>query len=461
LSSGAPGSAELYEAYQQIPDSGSFDQHAYNAGASQQQVLLTSPAAGLYYLRIHADGSSTYSLTATVQPLTLTQVKPNVVSNSGQATITLTGADFAPGNTVTLTSGSTSIPAAVVRYQNSSTLYATFNLAGAQAETYDVKVVSGTQTTTLPQAVNVTTGGGGQLSIQFVIPSDVRAGRIVTGELLYTNVGQSDLVAPIIDLSSPTGTLFTRDLTGQPDDSQDEFVAAGQQGPGGILEPGESVTVPLLVEAPSTGGQNMEIDASYIADTNTTPMAWAYVSDALNTFAVSDPLLPTVLSAMESSIGPTWGDYDAMLAANATLLPAAAGSPQDEDTLLQQEYNKVEASLSSSISGSVVTSSPLLELAGQHVEATNATDSSNYVAYILNDGSFVLPNLTPGSYSLQVEGAALVPPGLAAITVTSGIPVTGVTVNVVPEVVVAGTVQGAPMVSPFRTQPSPFSRVRQ
>ncbi len=250
-------------------------------------------------------------------------------------------------------------------------------------------------------------------------------------------------------MTSPTDTLFTTDLSSQPTDTEEEFLAAGQEGPAGILEPGESVTVPLLVQAPAVAAHHsMVIDSPYIDASNSGPMTWAYASDALLSFAGSDPLEPTVLAAMETMIGPTWGDYDAMLAANASLLPASAGSPQDVDTLLQQEYEKAEATLTSSISGDVVSSSPMLQLAGQQIEATDTTDSSNCVATILNDGSFVFPDVDPGTYTLKVDGAAVVSTTPGIPTVAAGTPLAGVTVSVVPQDVVAGTVQdpiGAPV----------------
>lgn len=46
LSTSSPGGAELFEGYQYVPGSGNFDQHAYNATSSQQQVLLASPQTG-------------------------------------------------------------------------------------------------------------------------------------------------------------------------------------------------------------------------------------------------------------------------------------------------------------------------------------------------------------------------------------------------------------------------------
>src|SRR5205807_199381 len=105
--------------------------------------------------------------------------------------------DFLPGNTVTLISGNTTVGATQVTCQNSSTLYATFNLAGVPAGAYTVQVNNGTQTTSLPQGLNVTAGTPGKLDVKVVMPNVVRAGRIFTAQIVYRNTGLTDLPAPL------------------------------------------------------------------------------------------------------------------------------------------------------------------------------------------------------------------------------------------------------------------------
>ena len=78
------------------------------------------------------------------------------------------------------------------------------------------------------------------------------------------------------------------------------------------------------------------------------------------------------------------------------------------------------------------------------------TVGSATVGYILNDGSFVLPKLSAGPYSLQVEGADVVSTAPSALNVVSGKPLAGVVVTVSPQTVVAGALSdghGAPVTS--------------
>ncbi len=198
LTTNSPGGAELYEGYQYLPDSGQFDQHAFNATSSQQQILLTSPQAGTYDFLIQSDASTdvSYSLTASLLPFELTSVTPNTVANAGNVTLTLQAANFAPGSTVTLISGNTTVAASQVQFQSNSELYATLDLSNVASGVYNVQVSDSTDTTSQSQALNVVSGSAGQLAIQVLMPTAVRAGAVFTAQVVYTNEGLTNLVAP-------------------------------------------------------------------------------------------------------------------------------------------------------------------------------------------------------------------------------------------------------------------------
>ena len=67
-------------------------------------------------------------------------MSPNQAGNSGTTTVTIQGAEFTAGTTVSLVphGGGTAIAATQVTFQASTTLFAQFNLAGAAAGSYDV-----------------------------------------------------------------------------------------------------------------------------------------------------------------------------------------------------------------------------------------------------------------------------------------------------------------------------------
>ncbi len=448
------GDIELYAAQGFIPTPSDFQFKSRQFNVTNPTLVIPAPQAGVPYFiiafgRIVSAPPTTFNLSASTIPFSVTGVSPSTVANGESVTVEITGGQLEADATYQLTGPGGVFTANSIFLGDSSTAYATFNLNSAAIGTYTVVVNKTGDTASLPGVLNVVAGTPGRFQISVTMPSAARVGRVFTAYLNYSNVGQADLVAPIVFVNSQNGALFTRDLSAQPSVTEESFLAAAEEGPAGILRPGQSVTVPVRVQAISG---TTEIETSYIDASNDTPIAFAYVEDRVNSIEAGDPLLSTVLAAMESAI-ETWGDYVTTLASNATLLSRSVGDPTDLDRLLHLEYEKVKATLGSSISGTVTSPNSEVLLTGKRIQAVSTTDPSGIigtaiVGYLLNDGSFVLPSVPAGTYTLEVQDAVVVSTTPGIITVATATPLTGVEIVVEPQVLVSGTVfdaQGIPV----------------
>ena len=130
-----------------------------------------------------------------------------------------------------------------------------------------------------------------------------------------------------------------------------------------------------------------------------------------------------------------------MLRQNASLLPPSAGNNQDpaRDALL--EIERATAAVGTSITGTIQSTDPSVSLAYQTVIATNETTGDIFGAQTLNDGSFILDSVTPGTDRFQVDGTIV--QGTPAAQVTSGQAVTGVDLTLAIGGVIHGQIPSA------------------
>ena len=169
------------------------------------------------------------------------------------------------------------------------------------------------------------------------------------------------------------------------------------------------------------------------------PLDWDAVVPEISADVTEAANWPAVYAQLQQTFGTTWGQYISVLDHYATLLPASVGDPSNPTDVLQLAVNQAVAAVSTSISGVAVGTAPGVLLAGNTITATNGTTGDIFTTNILNDGSFVFPTVTAGSYTFTVPGD-LIDGSPAPVTVNAGQAVTGVTVTLDPEVTLSGQV---------------------
>jgi hypothetical protein len=436
----------IYVSFNSLPTT--YDAE-FQSTLTQADPTLAVPATlgGNYYVLVHnlSGRTGSFSLTASTAGLTLLQASPSTVGNAGQATLSVSGLDLGPGTTFTLNGPSGSITGTTSPESGSTLAYVTFNLSGVAAGTYGLKAVSSDGTTsTLGGAVQVTAGGGPDLVATLIGDTTVRVGRSSVFYFQYANIGDDDAGAPLITLTSPAGVTMGLDASEPPAEVLLQFLGINQNGPEGVLPPGASFQIPVYFTVDVSDPFMIGSEVAGTSDSQT--LDWQAVEPEISPAVTGAANWTAVYAQLEQMTGDTWGQYISMLDQYATLLPASVGDPSNPIDVLQFAVNQAVAAVSTSISGVAVGTAAGVMLAGNMITATNGTTGDIFATNILNDGSFVFPTVTAGSYTFSVPDD-LIDGSSALATVNLGQAVTGVAVTLDPEVTLSGriTAGGVPV----------------
>ncbi|MBD0257027.1 MAG: hypothetical protein ICV83_15020, partial [Cytophagales bacterium] len=275
---------ELYLRYGNVP-SRAVSVFSYGtAVAGSQEIIVPALRTGTYYLMAY--GASTVAQSQSVQlkaeviNFELRNVAAREGGNTGAVTVKLSGAKFEPDMQVQLTDAVLgTVTAHYAEWVNTTSLFATFNLAGAKLGTYDVVLKKNNgETATLPDGFKVVAGTGGSsgvaggggggggftcsivnvgveelLGTDVQHPANTRVNRVVPMTINFSNSGNVDLPIP---------ARFLVSMRGAPVGFTAEELAEGKQelyiefkelnGPKGVLRPGASgsITVYAMSSAP-------------------------------------------------------------------------------------------------------------------------------------------------------------------------------------------------------------------
>jgi uncharacterized repeat protein (TIGR01451 family) len=272
-------------------------------------VLVFSPylAAGTISARIHANYSDFH----------LSSVAPSSVGNSGKATVRFTGTGFSGDCSVALIDSSgNSASGAIVLIPESTTMFATFDLAGLLPGTKSVRMdKQGQQSAILSNALVVSSGGDANLQINLTSPPEVRPGREYQCLLEYQNTGVQDMAAPVIfveldgdgSLSLPNAALSTNRGV--------SIYGAGEHGLG-ILGPGMGGQILLRCGVKSSVGQlALRVSA---ASGSSAEFVWDSLISSVLADGYSSNNLAAVWPQVVSAIGQNWNDVETTLGNIAT-----------------------------------------------------------------------------------------------------------------------------------------------
>ena len=439
---GSPASENnaIYVSFNSLP---TIYQSDFQSSLAGPNPTLAVPAtlSGNYYILVHNQSGSpgAFNLAASLSGLKLLQSSPATVGSAGQATLTVSGLDLGPGTTFTLIGNGSPITGTTSPESSSTLAYVTFNLSSVAAGAYVLRAANSDGTTgDLSGALRVTAGGGPDVVATTLRESTVRAGRAGVMYVQYTNMGNDDAGAPLIALISTPDVPIGLDPNQAPADVEGQVLGINRNGPAGVLPPGATFKFPVYFIA-DTQPFDIELDVAGTSDSQ--PLEWDAIVPRISADVTGAANWPTVYAQLQQMSGSTWGQYVTVLDRYATLLPAMVGDPGDPIAVLQLAVNQAVAAVSTSISGVAVGTAPGVLLPGNTITATNSTTGDIFTANILNDGSFVFPTVTPGSYTFTVPGDLIDGPP-APVTVNAGQAVTGVTVTLDPEVTLSGQVTG-------------------
>jgi RHS repeat-associated protein len=323
VSAAAAGATAIFVSRRVLPTPGSFDVRAQEYVPNEQAVVAETVADSTYYVLVEAQfgaaATSSFTITADLPGLSITQVSPNQGGNSGRVTVRVAGTDFTSSSQVQLVSGATSIAATSIDFQDATLLYATFDLTGQPVGTYDVSVAANGSSAVAPGAFQIVAGVQSPLTFNLIAPSNWRHDRWTPMIVEVQNTGNTDIVAPVLRLSVQNAMIrfASDDGAGSPDQT---FLAISPDGPAGILRPGQVSDIAFYFSSPLRGpGRVLPFTLDAPADTSQS-IDWNSLSQPARPLFVSTEAWNVVWSNFTGQFGTTVADYQSTLAGNASYL---------------------------------------------------------------------------------------------------------------------------------------------
>jgi subtilase family serine protease len=422
---------ELYVSYGKTPTRGDFDFGYAEPFAADQEILIPNTEAGTYYILAYGNSvpnsgagfPTGYTIEAEIIDFAVLDDNYGVGGTAGNRTIEINGNKFDRNTTAYLRSESGEKLVATNYYWVDSTrFYPTFDLTKATPGIYDVVVKNANgDEAVVDDGLEVVAGGGTQLKVDLDLPEAVArpfhdpAGRF-NGYLNWFNDGINDALPPVLEVSStapisldpknistagvpekPLGNINVTHLFGS------SFVHYGViegDGPPGIILPGQGGQLPFYGAIdPNPESIITNVNLFELSD----PYPWEDIKDNLQPALMTDEEFEPIWQQLIAQVGTTWGDYLEMLSRNANLLPEELLEIYSPNDILAQEMWKAQASLGTSISGSLSAEDLDIDLGGRTVIAKGTTNGEVFTALTLNDGSFIFPDLPAGQYEFSVS----------------------------------------------------------
>jgi len=317
---GDAGRAALYLRRGLPPTLSSYDATGNIPNQADQELRLLEPVADTYYLGVEG-GSGSYTLSADLTTLNIRQVTPDEVGNGGTVTIRILGDGFHPDAQVQLIAPDQTVIEGDEYYDDSTRLFATFDLAGASAShgVYDVVVTNpAPASATLSDAVRIVNRSNLLFTARLSMPAIARPGRVIECRIEYTNTGKLDIAAPILTLDSGLDDTAWKLPSGNDwiEGPDFHFMGLSSEGMPTILRPGQTESIVVQLRLPLAGDQ-VKVTLSSVGavpnDGSNILIDWQEFEDDVRPPDMSPEDWAVLLAQLQAEIGDTWGDYATML----------------------------------------------------------------------------------------------------------------------------------------------------
>ncbi|WP_342361882.1 CARDB domain-containing protein [Terrarubrum flagellatum] len=418
LDSSADASNELYVRYGAAASQNAFDFTAKTAFDADQQIVIPTASAGVYYLAIKlrnlANGSQSYTVRADVAPFSVDSVTVNTIGDAGDATVEVKGAKFTSATRFELR-GATGDPVVgeIVTLADASTAFVKFNASGAARGVYDLAAIDGSVTSILTGGVTIEELVGQDIAIKIDGPSQIRVGSFGNGQpaggnyfakVLYANTGNVDGPAPLILVSSSNGTHIG--LSADHLQSAPVLIIGGSStGRADVLRPGESGSAQVIFAGAFIDGLGFDAEAPHEGETIGD---WNVIEAALRPFDVNGPQWAAFWAQIQPRLGDTWGDLGAAL--NRLMVQfSPEGDPiRDARELITKIFATEPDYLPTlDASGSLFDASTGVALSGvslslYRIDGDEVAFAGSAVTNGL--GAFSFKGLAPGVYRYAIDG---------------------------------------------------------
>jgi RHS repeat-associated protein len=349
---------ELYVRQAAPPTPADFQYHSADPQQSRQHVLLPQAAAGDWYALVYGEPATApgqYQLTATSGTLLIAAVTPDLSGDGTDTFLTVSGLGFTFGTAVELRGAGGTAFGGTVEDFASDRLTARFAAHAVPPGVYAVRVSRPDGgTAQLDGAVTIVTGGTPRLEVHLDAPAALPVHGISSVLYVeYANNGDAAMPAPVVALHASNHALMTLDPslvvggfdTATPPDGYGDTVqilAAGATP--GLLQPGESVRVPVYWAGEQQPWDFSVVQFSLTVSTadQTDPIDWNALQASLQAPHMSPEVWAAVFANFHSQIGSTWGDYVRTLDDNSAYLARLGESVTDVRRLFSFELQQAD-----------------------------------------------------------------------------------------------------------------------
>jgi len=260
------GSNEMYLKYNQLSTRLNYEYtHSYPY-LGNQELLVPYLFKGNYYLMLYGRTSISTRQNINIKPEILNfevrSINSNKGGNTGKITVVLLGSKFNSYMKIRLVKGNDTIHAEELQFVDITKVFVRFDLKDATPGFYDVIVEHLCEgIITIQNGFEIKNGTPNYLSVNAIAPNNVRNGRVASFTVEYANLGNTDIVAPSIDIKSYAGSPISIDAAGLSNNATFLHIPLQIQGePNNILRPG--VTGSIVIYTRTVAGLGFTISVS-------------------------------------------------------------------------------------------------------------------------------------------------------------------------------------------------------
>jgi RHS repeat-associated protein len=335
-----------------LPTLSSYDARTTERAQSDSYELLTTPTqAATYFLSVFNRDVSAPTIRVRVLARLvdrhLSSMLPSRAGNTGRVTVQISGLGLVEGMQIQLErSGVAPMVASSVTRSSPQALSAAFELNGATAGTYTLRVKeSGKPDLLLANAFSVTAGIGPRLEARIEVPSAVRPQRFGTAWLIYANTGDADMPAPVFVVSTRGNAIPLRLGEAGPFETQPvQALGINTSGPAGVLPPGASGRIPIFFQA-ATNERQISFSLE-VLDASNAPVNWNALEAELRPADFEPTLWNGVWAEFKRQVGASAADYQRALASRATYLSQHGSYVSDVQELLALIFSRATGTYS-------------------------------------------------------------------------------------------------------------------
>jgi RHS repeat-associated protein len=356
-------SNELYVRFGVPPTRGEYDYRFDIPASPDQRIVVPMPYVGTWYILVYGEEvqePSEFTLLAEVKDVIVESITPTHYGVGFDMQLTLTGGGFTEDVLVELVDSLGYRYSAIsVEVHSIDELTAILPGGSVAAGRYVVSVTRpGGDTDQLFDVFEMLDSfDPGVPEIDLVVPGRIGGNSVATIWAEYTNTGENALQAPLLVLRAMQGDREPAILrlanvvsprgvwtSAMPEGFSTVVQFLGQGATPGVLQPGESVSVPIQYAGmvwPWTQ-ESLVFTLSLLNATDTTPVDWYSLKDDMRPDDITSEVWDVLWENFTSQTGSTWGEYAEMLTDNAIYLARLGLQVTDISDLLAFEFSQAD-----------------------------------------------------------------------------------------------------------------------